>query len=207
MLSFSLLSHFQVHSTYYQLSNSTILNKKSAYIWERYMKKEPYSHFQVSTATTRKLLRIESGLQKTSMITIYIRTKNMMKDGKWRMNLRRQIYVGGSNKDRSDYQIILKPKSRAFINFTFKWQIFGSWSSTLSIIPSTPLVTSSHPCRQPHQPVLTDGALSTTVTKPNGPSGEFLSSSLNRWRTPFRWYEQTSADERPTNGTKRNSPD
>ncbi|KAJ6363451.1 hypothetical protein OIU78_003595 [Salix suchowensis] len=34
----------------------------------------------------------------------------------------------------------------------------------------------------PTNPLLTDGGLSTVIAKPNGASGEFLSSSLGRWQ-------------------------
>jgi transcription initiation factor TFIIB len=34
----------------------------------------------------------------------------------------------------------------------------------------------------PSNPLLTDGGLSTVIAKPNGSSGEFLSSSLGRWQ-------------------------
>lgn len=34
----------------------------------------------------------------------------------------------------------------------------------------------------PSNPLLTDGGLSTVIAKPNGTSGEFLSSSLGRWQ-------------------------
>lgn len=34
----------------------------------------------------------------------------------------------------------------------------------------------------PTNPLLTDGGLSTVISKPNGASGEFLSSSLGRWQ-------------------------
>ncbi|KAE8701655.1 hypothetical protein F3Y22_tig00110528pilonHSYRG00297 [Hibiscus syriacus] len=48
-----------------------------------------------------------------------------------------------------------------------------------------------------HQPALADGGLSTVIAKPNGASGEFLSSSLGRWqnrgsnpdRGLFGWLE------------------
>jgi len=34
----------------------------------------------------------------------------------------------------------------------------------------------------PSNPLLTDGGLSTVISKPNGASGDFLSSSLGRWQ-------------------------
>jgi len=34
----------------------------------------------------------------------------------------------------------------------------------------------------PTNPLLTDGGLSTVIARPNGASGEFLSSSLGRWQ-------------------------
>lgn len=34
----------------------------------------------------------------------------------------------------------------------------------------------------PSNPLLTDGGLSTVISKPNGAQGEFLSSSLGRWQ-------------------------
>lgn len=34
----------------------------------------------------------------------------------------------------------------------------------------------------PTNPLLTDGGLSTVISKPNGASGEFLSTSLGRWQ-------------------------
>ncbi|KAI4381520.1 hypothetical protein MLD38_007585 [Melastoma candidum] len=34
----------------------------------------------------------------------------------------------------------------------------------------------------PSNPLLTDGGLSTVITKPNGTTGEFLTSSLSRWQ-------------------------
>ena len=34
----------------------------------------------------------------------------------------------------------------------------------------------------PSNPLLTDGGLSTVIAKPNGVSGDFLSSSLGRWQ-------------------------
>ncbi|KAL2322251.1 hypothetical protein Fmac_026630 [Flemingia macrophylla] len=34
----------------------------------------------------------------------------------------------------------------------------------------------------PTNPLITDGGLSTVITKPNDGSGEFLSSSLGRWQ-------------------------
>ena len=35
----------------------------------------------------------------------------------------------------------------------------------------------------PANPLLTDGGLSTVISKPNGVQGDFLSSSLGRWQT------------------------
>ncbi|CAA6673493.1 unnamed protein product [Spirodela intermedia] len=40
----------------------------------------------------------------------------------------------------------------------------------------------SRACRGPSNPLLTDGGLSTVISKPNGAQGEFLSSSLGRWQ-------------------------
>lgn len=34
----------------------------------------------------------------------------------------------------------------------------------------------------PYNPLLTDGGLSTVISKPNGSSGEFLNSSLGKWQ-------------------------
>ncbi|XP_030471919.2 transcription initiation factor IIB-2-like [Syzygium oleosum] len=34
----------------------------------------------------------------------------------------------------------------------------------------------------PYNPLLTDGGLSTVISKPNGSSGKFLSSSLGKWQ-------------------------
>ena len=36
----------------------------------------------------------------------------------------------------------------------------------------------------PSNPLLTDGGLSTVISKPNGASGDFLSSSLEHWKNP-----------------------
>ena len=58
------------------------------------------------------------------------------------------------------------------IDETSEWRIFANESGD------------NDPVRVggPTNPLLTDGGLSTVIAKPNGASGDFLSSSLGRWQ-------------------------
>ncbi|KAI4330519.1 hypothetical protein MLD38_028803 [Melastoma candidum] len=58
------------------------------------------------------------------------------------------------------------------IDETSEWRIFANESND------------NDPVRVggPTNPLLTDGGLSTVITKPNGTTGEFLTSSLGRWQ-------------------------
>jgi len=58
------------------------------------------------------------------------------------------------------------------IDETSEWRIFANESGD------------NDPVRVggPTNPLLTDGGLSTVIAKPNGASGDFLSTSLGRWQ-------------------------
>ncbi|KAL2344565.1 hypothetical protein Fmac_005850 [Flemingia macrophylla] len=69
----------------------------------------------------------------------------------------------------SECSVVLESHS---IDETYEWRIFANESGD------------NDPVRVggPTNPLLTDGGLSTVIAKPNGGSGEFLSSSLGRWQ-------------------------
>ncbi|XP_073314564.1 transcription initiation factor IIB-2-like [Primulina huaijiensis] len=58
------------------------------------------------------------------------------------------------------------------IDETFEWRTFANESGD------------NDPVRVggPTNPLLTDGGLSTVISKPNGSAGEYLSSSVSRWQ-------------------------